>query len=33
MFKELDETAVQTLLETLPLYPYFELTEFLGLLQ
>jgi hypothetical protein len=33
MFKELDEKAVQTLIETLPLYPYFKPAEFLGLLQ
>jgi hypothetical protein len=33
MFKELDEKAVQTLIETLPLYPYFKPAEFLGLLK
>jgi muconolactone delta-isomerase len=33
MFPELDEAAVQTLLETLPLYPYFEPAEFLGLIK
>jgi hypothetical protein len=33
MFKELDQTAVQMLIETLPLYPYFKPAEFLGLLK
>ena len=33
MFKELDETTVQSLIETLPLYPYFKPAEFLGLLK
>lgn len=33
MFKELDETAVQTLIETLPLYPYFKPAEFLGIIE
>jgi hypothetical protein len=33
MFNELDETAVQALIETLPLYPYFKPAEFLGLLK
>ncbi|MFM1915534.1 MAG: hypothetical protein RLZZ531_1203 [Bacteroidota bacterium] len=33
LFKELDETAVQALIETLPLYPYFKPAEFLGLLK
>ena len=33
MFPEMDEAAVQTLIETLPLYPYFQPVEFLGLLK
>ena len=33
LFKELNETAVQALIETLPLYPYFKPAEFLGLLK
>jgi muconolactone delta-isomerase len=33
MFPEMDEAAVQTLIETLPLYPYFQPAEFLGLLK
>jgi hypothetical protein len=33
MFPEMDEAAVQTLIETLPLYPYFKPAEFLGLLK
>ena len=33
MFNELDEAAVQALIETLPLYPYFKPAEFLGLLK
>ena len=33
MFNELDETAVQALIETLPLYPYFKPAEFWGLLK
>jgi muconolactone delta-isomerase len=33
MFNELDEKAVQALIETLPLYPYFKPAEFLGMLK
>ncbi len=33
LFKELNETAVQALIETLPLYPYFKPAEFLGLVK
>jgi hypothetical protein len=33
MFPELDEAAVQTFIETLPLYPYFKPAEFLGLIK
>ena len=33
MFNELDEKAVQALIETLPLYPYFKPAEYLGLLK
>lgn len=33
MFNELDEAAVQALIETLPLYPYFKPAEFLGLVK
>jgi hypothetical protein len=33
MFKELDQTAVQMLIETLPLYLFFIPAEFLGLLK
>ena len=33
MFPEIDEAAVQTLIETLPLYPYFKPAEFMGLIK
>jgi hypothetical protein len=33
MFNELSQTAVQSLIEQLPLYPYFKPAEFLGLLK
>jgi muconolactone delta-isomerase len=33
MFPEMDEASVQTLIETLPLYPYFKPAEFLGLIK
>jgi muconolactone D-isomerase len=33
MFNERNESAVQSLIEQLPLYPYFKPAEFLGLLK
>lgn len=33
MFNDRDEAAVQSLIETLPLYPYFQPATFLGLLK